>query len=270
MGLKIKGDLLEGDNVKFEKTPNHGGTFTPDSIVIHYTAGPSLKSAVRTLTSPRVSASAHLVIDRDGSIVQLAPFNIVTWHAGRSSYAGRKGYNNYSIGIEIVNEGVLKKSGSVFRSWSGKKYSEHEVVKAIHRNQTTEKYWHTYSEEQIETVLNICELLLANYDIKYILGHEEIAPKRKTDPGPAFPLDKFRERLLGTTRDEEGIPDLPDTGRIIANTLNIRSKPNTKASKVAKPLQKGKKVVILDEHNGWYKVSVSVVGWVFGKYVDIS
>ncbi len=268
MGLKIKGDLLEGDNVKFEKTPNHGGTFTPDSIVIHYTAGPSLKSAVRTLTSPRVSASAHLVIDRDGSIVQLAPFNIVTWHAGRSSYAGRKGYNNYSIGIEIVNEGVLKKSGSVFRSWSGKKYSEHEVVKAIHRNQTTEKYWHTYSEEQIETVLNICELLLANYDIKYILGHEEIAPKRKSDPGPAFPLDKIRNKLLHAGRNEDEDEEEAETGRVVAGKLNIRSKPNTSGSPVARPLRRNQKVKILEEKNGWYKVGVEVEGWVFGKYIE--
>ena len=93
MNLKIKGDLLEGDKVKFVKTPNHSGAFTPDTIVLHYTGGPTLISAQRTLTSPRVSASAHLIIGRDGEIVQLAPFNIVTWHAGRSSYAGRSGYN---------------------------------------------------------------------------------------------------------------------------------------------------------------------------------
>ena len=236
--------------------------------MLHYTAGPTLISAVRTLTSPRVSASAHLIIDRDGSVVQLAPFNIVTWHAGRSSYAGRKGYNNYSIGIEMVNEGHLKKSGSIYRSWSGRKYSDEDVVEAIHRNQTRTKYWHTYTEEQIETVTEICELLMSAYDIKYVLGHEEVSPKRKSDPGPAFPLDKIRNKLMNSSRQEDDDETELEIGRVTVNKLNIRSAPSSSGEPVSRPLVKNTKVKILKEKNGWKKVSVEVEGWCYGKYIE--
>jgi N-acetylmuramoyl-L-alanine amidase len=253
-------------------SPNHSGEFKHgdlDTVIMHYTAGP-YKTALRSLISPRVRASAHVIIDRDGSITQLIPFNLIAWHAGKSYYKGRSGFNKYSIGIEMVNSGYLTKSGNIYRAWYGEAFNPSEVIEAIHRNQTRPKYWHVYTPEQIDAAYELVHLLIETYGIKMILGHEEIAPKRKTDPGPAFPLDKFRERLLGTSRDQDGAEELPDTGRIIANTLNIRSLPNTRASIVAKPLKKGTKVMLLDESNGWYKVSVQVVGWVYGKYVDIT
>ncbi len=267
MSYKIKGDLLEGDKVKFVKTPNHSGAFTPDSIVIHYTGGPTLESAIRTLTAPSAKASAHLVIGRDGTIVQLAPFNIITWHAGISSYAGRSGYNNYSIGIEIVNEGPLTQSGNIFRSWSGKQYAAEDAIELIHRNQTKPKFWHAYSPEQIEVVEDVCRLLMDTYSIKYILGHEEIAPQRKSDPGPAFPLDKIRNRLQNAARNDDEI-EQDRKGRISVDKLNFRAEPSPKGA-VISTLAKNKQVKILEEKEGWYKVAIEVEGWVFGKYVDL-
>ncbi len=271
--MEIKNHILTGTNVKkMVPSPNHSGEFKHgdlDTVIMHYTAGP-YKTSLKTLINPRVRASAHVIIDRDGSITQLIPFNLIAWHAGKSYYKGRSGFNKYSIGIEMVNSGYLTKSGNIYRAWYGEAFNPSEVIEAIHRNQTRPKYWHVYTPEQIDAAYDLVQLLIDTYGIKMILGHEEIAPKRKTDPGPAFPLDKFRERLLGTTRDQDGAEELPDTGRIIANTLNIRSMPNTRAAIVAKPLKKGTKVVILDESNGWYKVSVQVVGWVYGKYVDIT
>jgi N-acetylmuramoyl-L-alanine amidase len=271
--MEIKNHILTGTNVKkMVPSPNHSGEFKHgdlDTVIMHYTAGP-YKTALKSLISPRVRASAHVIIDRDGSITQLVPFNLIAWHAGKSYYKGRSGFNKYSIGIEMVNSGYLTKSGNIYRAWYGEAFNPSEVIEAIHRNQTTPKYWHVYTPEQIDAAYELVHLLIETYGIKMILGHEEIAPKRKTDPGPAFPLDKFRERLLGTSRDQDGAEELPDTGRIIANTLNIRSLPNTRASIVAKPLKKGTKVMLLDESNGWYKVSVQVVGWVYGKYVDIT
>jgi N-acetylmuramoyl-L-alanine amidase len=73
----------------------------PDTIVIHYTAGSSAESAVNWLANPTSKVSAHIVIDRSGKIYQIIPFNKVAWHAGKSEYGGRNGFNSFSIGIEL-------------------------------------------------------------------------------------------------------------------------------------------------------------------------
>ncbi|MBN2663842.1 MAG: N-acetylmuramoyl-L-alanine amidase [Bacteroidales bacterium] len=271
--MEINNHILTGSKVKkMVPSPNHSGEFERgnlDSVIMHYTAGP-YQTSLRTLINPSVRASAHVIIDRDGTITQLVPLNLQAWHAGKSYYDGRSGYNRYSIGIEIVNSGYLTKSGNIYRAWYGEAFNPSEVIEGIHRNQTTPRYWHVYTPEQIETAYEFVQLLIDTYGIKHILGHEEIAPKRKTDPGPAFPLDRFRDRLLGTTRDQDGADDLPDTGRVIASVLNIRSQPNTSGAIVASPLQRGQKVTILEEHGDWYKVSVPITGWVYAKYIDIT
>lgn len=269
--MEIKDHVLLGKNVKKAVwSKNHSGKYDsglPDTAIVHYTAGP-FKPALNTLTNPRVRASAHVIVDRDGSITQLVHFNEEAWHAGRSTWGKRKGLNKFSLGIEIVNSGPLTKSGNVFRSWFGSAYNPTDVIKAIHRNQTTPKYWHVYTEEQIAVVTDLCRLFMDEYKIKHILGHEEIAPNRKTDPGPAFPLDRLRKQLLGNDRAENTGLDLPEEGRISASKLNIRKTPTRNGDKVAQPLAKGAKVKILDESNGWYKVSTQVEGWVFAKYVE--
>ncbi len=270
--MEIKNHILHGSNVKkMVPSPNHSGEFKEgdlDTVIMHYTAGP-YRVSLNTLINPRSRASAHVIIDRDGTITQLVPFNLIAWHAGKSYYKGRSGFNKYSIGIEMVNYGPLTKSGNIYRAWFGEAVNPSEVIEAIHRNETKPRFWHIYTPEQIDAARDLVELLIETYGIKYILGHEEIAPRRKLDPGPAFPLDKFRDRLLGTKRDEDGMPEKPSVGRVIASSLNIRSQPNSNAPKVAKALPKGKKVYIIDEHNGWYKVAVEIQGWVFGKYIDI-
>jgi len=269
--MEIKDHFIQGDNVKqFVKSPNHSGEFEkglPDTVIVHYTAGP-FKPALNTLTNPRVRASAHLIVDRDGSVTQLVPFNIIAWHAGKSSYGNRVGLNSFSIGIEIVNSGPLTKSGNVYRSWFGSAFNPSDVIEATHRNETKPRYWHTYTEEQILVVQEICQLLIDVYNVKFILGHEEIAPMRKQDPGPAFPLDRLRSKLLNESRSTNEAADLPELGRVSANVLNIRATPNAEGAKVAMPLGKGVKVKILDESNGWYKVSTEIEGWVLGKYID--
>lgn len=269
--MEIKDHVLKGENVKKAVwSKNHSGKFgsgLPDTVIIHYTAGP-YKPALNTLTNPRVRASAHVIVDRDGSITQLVPFDTEAWHAGSSKWGNRTGLNKYSLGIEIVNSGPLTKSGNVFRSWFGSAYNPTDVIKGVHRNESEPKYWHVYTEEQIMAVTDLCRLYMDEYDIKHILGHEEIAPGRKTDPGPAFPLDRLRNQLLGTDRAENGGLKLPDQGRIAASKLNIRSAPNRNGEKVAQPLTRGTKVKILDESNGWYKVTTEIEGWVFAKYVD--
>lgn len=269
--MEIKNHVLQGDNIRkpvwTSKKSGKFGEALPDTIIMHYTAGP-YQPTLNTLTNPRVKASAHVIVDRDGQITQLVPFNEIAWHAGSSSYGGRVGFNKYSVGIEIVNSGPLTKSGNLFRSWFGAAYNPSDVIEAIHRNQTRPKYWHIYTEDQIQSVTELSRLLIEEYRMKHILGHEEIAPRRKTDPGPAFPLDRLRNNLLTGDRSENGKERLPDEARIVANRLNIRETPSTSGEKIAKPLTKGKKVRIIDELNGWYKVSTEIEGWVFGKYVE--
>lgn len=257
-----------------QNSPNHGGKFAagaPDSIIVHYTAGSSAESSIRTLCNPEIQASAHLVVGRDGAVTQLIPFDTVAWHAGRSSYKGRVGFNKYSIGIEIDNAGRLTKSGSKFAAWFGRKYDADDVVEAVHRNESKPDYWHAYSEEQITAVSEICEALIKNYQIDTILGHEEIAPKRKSDPGPAFPLDKLRERMFMADRSQEEAEEpsfgLSGTGLVTASKLNIRASSSPNARTVAPPLAKGSLVKILNESDGWYQVETTTTGWVKKDYI---
>ncbi|MFQ5650607.1 MAG: P-loop NTPase fold protein [bacterium] len=209
--MSIANHLLQGERVSLHKSPNHGGQLEPDTIVIHATMSPDADSAIKALTDPNQKASAHLVIARDGGVTQLLPFNVVAWHAGRSAYEGRTGFNNFAIGIELENAGWLTKKGTTYHAWFEKTYNESEVVEARHRNPQIEyKYWHRYTDEQIKLVEEISALLIREYQISSILGHEEIAPGRKQDPGPAFPLDSLRARLIpGKHKGEEqkGVED---------------------------------------------------------------
>lgn len=256
----------------YVRTPNRGGALEPDTIVIHYTAGPSAESAVQALTNPDHKASAHIVVDTDGSLTQLVPFNVVAWHAGKSRHLDRSGLNSVSIGIEIVNAGRLSRSGSTFFSWFNKEYPVEAVMKAVHRNEQEPTYWHRYTEAQVAATAALCEALVKKYGIRYILGHEEISPGRKIDPGPAFPLDKLRNRILaGDARSESGDPapaETPVAGVVTASKLNIRSGPSTAQAAIARPLPNGTPVRILEKTGGWYKVSVNVEGWVSADYIE--
>ncbi|MFQ5636657.1 MAG: N-acetylmuramoyl-L-alanine amidase [bacterium] len=270
--MKIKNHRFEG--VDFVESPNTSGPYkenNPDTIIIHYTAGSSAASSIRTLTDPNIKASAHLVVARDGTITQLVPFNIISWHAGKSSYEGRVGFNKYSIGIEIDNAGLLDKNGSVYTSWFGRVYPESEVFAGVHRNQSTVKHWHRYSEEQITVVDDMCRVLVKEYNMRQILGHEEISPGRKVDPGPAFPLDKLRDRIFRASRDqdEDEIAGFPVDGTVAASKLNIRAKPDRSGKKVADALVRGKKVKVLEQDDDWYRVSTEIEGWVAKKFVDL-
>jgi len=172
---------------------------SPDSIVIHYTGGSDGISSAKHLCNDKVRASAHIVLDRSGHIYQCVPFDKIAWHAGKSSFLGRKNYNNFSIGIEIDNAGKLEKiSDDYYRSWFGGGYSDNEVVKAVHRNSSEdhEEFWHKYTYIQIEKCFQLCQSLIDHYpSISSVVGHEEISVGRKTDPGPAFPLDELRNKL---------------------------------------------------------------------------
>lgn len=266
--------LLEGEGVSHMRASKNDEPFADgalDTLVIHYTAGRDAVSSAKYLARADVKASAHLVISREGEVIQLVPFDKKSWHAGRSSYMGRSGFNNYSIGIELDNAGILTRVGNQYQAWFGKKYPEEEVVRAVHRNETKPAWWHAYTEAQLQTCEDIARLLIDTYHLKLILGHEEIAPGRKQDPGPAFPLDKLRNRLLHSNRKDDNEPADPDgtSAEVVASSLNIRSGPGAGFDKVARPLTRGTEVKILEEQNGWYRVSTRIEGWVSRGYVKL-
>lgn len=263
--------LLSGDSLiqmNCQKNKQKYGNGLPDTIVIHYTAGRSAESSANYLCKDDIKASAHLVIGRDGKIYQLVSFDTVAWHAGKSAYSGREWLNKYSIGIELDNAGPLEKVGDEYQAWFGTKYQANDVMLATHRNETNPAYWHAYTEKQIETCRMICELLIEKYGILSIVGHEEIAPQRKRDPGPAFPLDKFRDKLFHQNRTDEP-DDINKKGIVTATELNIRSDAGGNFEKVAPPLTNGTAVKVLEEKNGWYKVETKITGWVGKAYVEI-
>jgi N-acetylmuramoyl-L-alanine amidase len=252
---------LHKNSVDFDKN-------YPDSIIIHYTAGRDAKSSA-TFLAGTVKASAHLVIGRDGTIYQLIPFNKIAWHAGESTYDGRSGFNNYSIGIELDNAGPLTQIGNRYQSWFKEFYPEHEVFYAVHRNETAPRYWHSYTAAQVEVCEEICQLLINRYpNIRFILGHEEISIGRKTDPGPAFPLDNIRERLLTHDRSKaQGIFE-PFDAHVAVDKLNIREGSGVQYKMVAQPLSANHPVKVIEEQNGWYQVETTIKGWVHKGFIS--
>lgn len=270
--MKISNHLLytnEGSQVTYRATPNKGGRFTPQYLIMHYTAATGEESAVSWLVSPVAQASAHLVISRSGHITQLAPFNIITWHAGKSRWNGLEGMNKYSIGIELVNAGRLSKVGEkcicpVDRS----AIPPDQVVTATHKNESEPALWQEYSQEQLDISQEIAALLVKTYQLVDILGHEDIAPIRKSDPGPAFPMKSFRARAMG--RKDDTLDDY-----ITTTALNIRSGAGTTFPTITEALPAGTSVTALKTEGNWTFVEVhgmvhnlmDLEGWVFTKYL---
>ena len=144
--MKIVNHLIVVDTLekfKFEKSPNYSGVVNPLYLIIHFTAGTTADSAISWFKKSDSKASAHLIIDRDGSIVQMVPFNRKAWHAGESSWGNLNGINQHSIGVELVNAGKLQRTGgSQWVNWSKRTVPSSEVTVARHKNETTEAGWH--------------------------------------------------------------------------------------------------------------------------------
>lgn len=264
--LSIEDDRLAGGNVSFVETPNKGGALAPRYLVFHYTAGKSAQSSIAWLTNPEAKASAHLILARDGSICQLAPFNVKTWHAGISHWDGVTGLNSASIGIEMDNAGPLKKVGDKYQAWFGTLYTEDQVIYAKHRLDEEPRWWQAYTEVQIQRALELARLLVRHYDLKDVVGHEDIAPDRKRDPGPAFPLEQVRASVLGRSEEEQ------ERYTVTASALNIRSGPGAQYLSVADPLKKGTILLLLEKRARWSKVELAedgdVEGWVHNKFLE--
>ena len=105
--MKISNHLLISEqhdpSITFIKTPNVSTGFSPLFLLVHYTAGTTAEGAVSWFQNKAAQASAHIIIDRNGSIIQMVPFNRRAWHAGKSKWGNLEGLNQYAIGIELVN-----------------------------------------------------------------------------------------------------------------------------------------------------------------------
>lgn len=200
MKIDASHKLIGNDDVAvpYKASPNHGGVLTPSLLVMHYTAGKSAESSASWLCSPIAKASAHLIIGMDGKIIQLVPFNFTSWHAGQSVWEGREQVNHFSIGIELDNPGRLSRKGDHWWSTSlGQSYPDDAGILLTHKNEKTPCGWHVYPAVQLETAFEVASCIIEHYGIKEVVGHEDVAPGRKSDPGPAFPMDSFRGKLFG-------------------------------------------------------------------------
>ena len=260
--------LDSGEQVGFVDCPNRGGPLTARYLVMHYTAGRSAESSIAYLCKKEAKASAHLVIGRDGSVTQLVPFNRVAWHAGVSRWQGLTGLNAHSIGIELDNAGPLDGGPGNWRAWFERVYPDEEVMVAAHKADGVERGWHRYSELQLATALEAAGAIVAHYGLVDVLGHDDIAPERKKDPGPASPMESFRSRLIGRAED-----DAPLFETIAA--LNIREGPGVRFAKLdASPPRKGTRLRSEMRDSIWHFVEVlddggmpQHTGWVHGNYI---
>jgi N-acetylmuramoyl-L-alanine amidase len=268
---------IDGANAEQILSTNTGGKFAkkPGIVVIHFTAGGTARSSAEWFRSPQNrNSSAHVVIERDGTIIQCVNFEKIAWHAGRSSWHGLIGLNQYSIGIELANWGNLRSADGGWVTSTGKRIAEPFL--GTHRNgnpdgSTHPIGWEPYPEEQVAAARGLVEALIGAYAISEIVGHDDIAPVRKSDPGPAFNMSRFRTALLNP-RNEDG----DNTGTVAsANGLNLRSGPGTHFPAIVS--LKNKTVLQLLGNDGvWLQVTSldgqgrpDKTGWVHSHYVRL-
>jgi N-acetylmuramoyl-L-alanine amidase len=261
----------DGRPYDWRPSSNRGSRLEPEFLVIHYTAGRTLEESVNWLARKESRASAHVVIGRDGAVVQMVPFDVVAWHAGASEWGGRVGLNRWSIGIELDNAGRLTRHGSRWRAWYGGLFEPEDVLEATHRHEAAPSGWHTYTQVQLDAALEVCSLLAQRYDIREVLGHDDISPGRKVDPGPAFPMSSFRARILGRQEDEAPV-------HTSTAVLNIRTGPGTAHETLAAgPLPEGTRVQVVRQQDSWWLVDVldavngvpDVQGWVHHRFLRL-
>jgi N-acetyl-anhydromuramyl-L-alanine amidase AmpD len=186
------------------QTKNNSGQFAkdqPEIIVYHYTAAGSGAGSAKYLFGPHSpSSSAHFLIDRDGTVYQLSEINVKTWHAGVSSWGNRTGINSYGIGIEIANYGYWRKELSklipdpVKAGW----------LKLTHKNEHSPRYWEPYTDAQyreLDALTTWLAVILPTLHLQ--LGHDDISPGRKADPGPAFDIGRMRKVFANARKKPE-------------------------------------------------------------------
>jgi len=153
--------------------------FVPDMVVLHYTGMETAKAALERMCDPVAEVSAHYCVDEDGTVYSLVAEERRAWHAGVSFWKGERDINSASIGIELVNPG-------------------HEFG------------YRDFPVAQIDALTGLLDAIRGRWDIPdhRILGHSDVAPARKTDPGERFPWQSLSEAGHGLWVD----PAVPPEG----------------------------------------------------------
>jgi N-acetylmuramoyl-L-alanine amidase len=140
----------------------------PDLLLLHYTGMTSGEAALSRLCDPATQVSSHYLVEEDGRIFRLVDEEKRAWHAGKSRWAGEEGLNGCSLGIEIVNPG-------------------HEFG------------YRPFPEPQIAAVIALCHEIVNRWAIApwRVLGHSDVAPLRKEDPGELFPWSALAAAGIG-------------------------------------------------------------------------
>lgn len=154
-----------------------------DMVILHYTGMRSAGEAVARLRDPAARVSGHYVVDEDGSVLRLVPEARRAYHAGVSCWRGLRRLNNRSIGIEVVNPG--HQHG----------YRDFPVL-------------------QLAAVCDLCLEILSRHDVppRNIIGHSDVAPDRKEDPGEKFDWEGLARNGVGLW--PVGVPDLGTSGAV--------------------------------------------------------
>ena len=143
-------------------------------VIMHYTGMQSEIESIYRLKDPKFKVSSHYLINRKGEVTQMVLDHKIAWHAGKSRWKQFSNLNKYSIGIELVNKG-------------------HQFG------------YENFSKKQITSLINLCKVLKKKYLIKSenFLGHSDIAPLRKKDPGERFPWKKLSSYKIGKWYEEK-------------------------------------------------------------------
>jgi len=151
-------------------SPNHDsrGGAPVSMLVLHYTGMASAEAALSRLCDPVAKVSAHYTIGEDGTVYAQVPEDRRAWHAGLSHWADIRDVNTHSIGIELVNPG-------------------HEFG------------YRAFPGAQIAALISLCKDILARHAIPAgnVLGHSDVAPARKHDPGELFPWSELAQAGIG-------------------------------------------------------------------------
>lgn len=153
------------------KSPNfneRAGGQKPSIIILHYTGMKTGGAALERLCDPGSEVSAHYFIDEAGEVLQLVEEGKRAWHAGVAHWRGESDINSSSIGIEIVNPG-------------------HEFG------------YEPFPEAQMQAVISLCKSLIEKHSVapSMVLGHSDVAPSRKLDPGHLFPWARLAQEGVG-------------------------------------------------------------------------